>query len=128
MLQYTAEGGVTVNSLLITVILLTGVIIMLAVRATMRSQTPAAKESTVWHQRLVHRFAIFGLLIIGTGFAVPILSMPWTTIAALGTWLGFSVATVPGEITWPRTISYTLQLIVTAALMFAAIIWLNSSV
>jgi tellurite resistance protein TehA-like permease len=98
-------------------------IILLAVRATVLSHThPDSKPSPVWQQRLLLTVSVVGIGII----SIPLLSMPWYIPAGVAIWLGVSVATVPQEVSWLRTIGYALQLVVTAVLMIAALVWINS--
>lgn len=100
-------------------------IIVLAVRFTVLIEThPDSKPSPMWQQRLALTIAVLGIGIIFT----PLLSMPWFIPVGVALWLGFSVLTVPQQVSWSRSIGYALQLAITAGLMIAALVWINASV
>jgi hypothetical protein len=110
---------------LIVISILVALIIIFAVRFTVITSThPDSKPSPVWQKRLALTIAVLGIGII----SIPLLSMPWFIPTGVALWLGFSVLTVPQQVSWPRTIGYALQLVITAGLMIAALVWINASV
>jgi hypothetical protein len=110
---------------LIVISIPVALIIILAVRVTVLGHThPDSKPSPMWQQRLLLTVSVLGIGII----SIPLLSMPWFIPTGVALWLGFSVLTVPQQVSWPRTIGYALQLVITAGLMIAALVWINASV